>query len=102
MSQEPQADFAGENTTEAPPPSTAEADGQPTLTVTRDGNEYTLIGTAHVSRASADAVLSLTGGNMVPDHSGDLFFKAPHAFGFEFDRGVGHLRHLLPGAAPAR
>ena len=60
MSQEPQADFAGENTTEAPPPSTAEADGQPTLTVTRDGNEYTLIGTAHVSRASADAVRELS------------------------------------------
>jgi pheromone shutdown-related protein TraB len=35
-------------------------DRQPTRTVTRDGVQYTLIGTAHVSRASAEAVQELS------------------------------------------
>ncbi|MEQ1472572.1 MAG: TraB/GumN family protein, partial [Candidatus Acidiferrum sp.] len=34
-------------------------DGQPLAQVTRDGVEYTLLGTAHVSRASVTAVRSL-------------------------------------------
>lgn len=51
----------------AAPPSGDEAPGfrgQPTRQVRRDGVEYTLIGTAHVSRTSAEAVreLAATGG----------------------------------------
>jgi pheromone shutdown-related protein TraB len=38
------------------PASAAPFDGQPTTTVERDGVRYTLLGTAHVSRASVDAV----------------------------------------------
>ena len=41
----------------APPPRSA-AD-QPTARITRDGVEYTLLGTAHVSRVSVDAVHAL-------------------------------------------
>jgi pheromone shutdown-related protein TraB len=36
-------------------------DGQPLARVTRDGVEYTLLGTAHVSRVSVNAVRSLIG-----------------------------------------
>jgi pheromone shutdown-related protein TraB len=53
MSLEPTPDSAAEKLTSAPP---AE---QPTRHVERDGVHYTLIGTAHVSRASADAVKAL-------------------------------------------
>ncbi len=60
MSQELRADTAQDN----PPDSTPEAmpgmASQPTRTVRRDGVEYTLIGTAHVSRASAEAVSELS------------------------------------------
>jgi pheromone shutdown-related protein TraB len=38
------------------PASDAPFEGQPTATVERDGVRYTLLGTAHVSRASVDAV----------------------------------------------
>jgi len=38
---------------------TAAAESQPTRRLARDGVEYTLIGTAHVSRASAEAVRDL-------------------------------------------
>ncbi|MEE4216558.1 MAG: TraB/GumN family protein [Xanthomonadales bacterium] len=60
MSQEVQAEFAGENSVEQNQAGMAEAAGQPTRTVFRDGTEYTIIGTAHVSRASADAVSDLS------------------------------------------
>jgi pheromone shutdown-related protein TraB len=60
MSQEVQAEFAGENPVEQNQAAMAEASGQPTRTVIRDGSEYTIIGTAHVSRASADAVRELS------------------------------------------
>lgn len=60
MSQEVQADFAGEKPVEQNQAAMAEASGQPTRTVIRDGTEYTIIGTAHVSRASADAVRELS------------------------------------------
>ena len=60
MSQEVQAEFAGENPVEQSQAAMAEASGQPTRTVIRDGTEYTIIGTAHVSRASADAVRDLS------------------------------------------
>jgi len=43
---------------EIPTPS-PEADQQPTRTVTRSGVTYTLLGTAHVSRKSAEAVVEL-------------------------------------------
>ena len=49
---ETRADLAGAS-------STALAGAQPLRTVTRDGVEYTLIGTAHVSRSSAEAVRAL-------------------------------------------
>lgn len=60
MSQEVQAEIAGENTTESPSPGTSGAAAQPSRKVIRDGVEYTLIGTAHVSRSSADAVRELS------------------------------------------
>ncbi|HSR65801.1 MAG TPA: TraB/GumN family protein, partial [Xanthomonadaceae bacterium] len=37
-------------------PASAAIDGQPTALVERDGVRYTLLGTAHVSHASVDAV----------------------------------------------
>lgn len=48
----------------SPAPATGSADsdalaGQPLVRITRDGVEYTLLGTAHVSRASVAAVRSL-------------------------------------------
>jgi pheromone shutdown-related protein TraB len=49
---ETRADLAGAS-------SAALAGAQPLRTVTRDGVEYTLIGTAHVSRSSAEAVRAL-------------------------------------------
>lgn len=55
MSLEPSPDAAAEKPASAPP---AE---QPIRHVERDGVRYTLIGTAHVSRASADAVHALAG-----------------------------------------
>lgn len=60
MSQEVQAEIAGENSVEQNQEAMAEAAGQPTRIVNRDGTEYTIIGTAHVSRASADAVRDLS------------------------------------------
>ena len=60
MSQEVQADFAADTTDERAVPAADEAAGQPMRTVIRDGVEYALIGTAHVSRASADAVRDLS------------------------------------------
>jgi pheromone shutdown-related protein TraB len=60
MSQEVQAEIAGGNTSDSPHSSASGASGQPTRNVTRDGVEYTLIGTAHVSRSSADAVRELS------------------------------------------
>lgn len=44
--------------TEAPLPATAGFAGQPVIEVERDGVRYTLLGTAHVSKASIDAVLA--------------------------------------------
>jgi len=60
MSQEVQAATAAGNAVEHSPPAADDAAGQPTCTVVRDGVEYTLIGTAHVSRASAEAVRELS------------------------------------------
>jgi pheromone shutdown-related protein TraB len=60
MSQELQADAAGDNTIDVTPPESDGVASQPMRTVTRDGVEYTLIGTAHVSRSSADAVRELS------------------------------------------
>jgi pheromone shutdown-related protein TraB len=45
----------------APAPAAGPAIDQPLCTVVRDGVEYTLIGTAHVSRSSAEAVSELAG-----------------------------------------
>jgi pheromone shutdown-related protein TraB len=50
------ADITDENPQQAVPKTTEMRDGQPVRSVVRDGVEYTLIGTAHVSRASAEAV----------------------------------------------
>ena len=47
-----------ENATVAPQ-TVSPVEGQPLRRVQRDGTQYTLIGTAHVSRASADAVREL-------------------------------------------
>lgn len=55
MSQELQADSAGDTSTDLTG-TAGEASRQPVKTVVRDGVSYTLIGTAHVSRASAEAV----------------------------------------------
>ena len=44
--------------TDALPPASAGFAGQPVIEVERDGVHYTLLGTAHVSRASIDAVLA--------------------------------------------
>lgn len=60
MSQELQAEFAGDKSVEQNETAAAEPAVQPTRVVIRDGIEYTLIGTAHVSRASADAVHELS------------------------------------------
>ena len=49
--------------TEDEPSLAALAGDQPLRTVTRDGVEYTLIGTAHVSRSSAEAVRALATGD---------------------------------------
>ena len=58
MSQDTRAEPAGniteENTAQADIP--AQREDQPVRKELRDGVEYTLIGTAHVSRASAEAV----------------------------------------------
>lgn len=55
MSQELQADSAGDTSIDLTGPA-GETSRQPVRTVVRDGVSYTLIGTAHVSRASAEAV----------------------------------------------
>ena len=55
MSQELQADSAGDTSNDLTRPA-GETARQPVRTVERDGVSYTLIGTAHVSRASAEAV----------------------------------------------
>jgi len=55
MSQELQADSAGDTSTDLTG-TAGETGRQPVKTVVRDGVSYTLIGTAHVSRASAEAV----------------------------------------------
>ena len=47
--------------TPAVPQTASILEGQPIRRVQRDGTHYTLIGTAHVSRASADAVRELAG-----------------------------------------
>lgn len=60
MSQELQAEFADDKSVEQNKTASAEPAVQPTRVVIRDGVEYTLIGTAHVSRASADAVQELS------------------------------------------
>ena len=60
MSQEAQADFAADRPDGPAVPVADDAAGQPMRTVVRDGVEYTLIGTAHVSRASAEAVQELS------------------------------------------
>ena len=54
----PRADAPAHATGTATPDAAAE---QPTRVVVRDGVTYTLIGTAHVSRASAEAVARLAG-----------------------------------------
>ena len=64
MSQELQAEAAGDNTIDVPRPEADGAASQPMRTVSRDGVEYTLIGTAHVSRSSADAVRELSASGM--------------------------------------
>jgi len=60
MSQELQAEFAGDKSVEQNETAAADTAVQPTRIVIRDDIEYTLIGTAHVSRASADAVHELS------------------------------------------
>jgi pheromone shutdown-related protein TraB len=55
MTQELAAE-AGANVSSKPAADVAEISQQPTRAVNRDGIEYTLIGTAHVSRTSADFV----------------------------------------------
>jgi pheromone shutdown-related protein TraB len=60
MSQEVPAEIADHKPQLAPADSLAGAADQPTRSVIRDGVEYTLIGTAHVSRTSAEAVKSLS------------------------------------------
>jgi len=57
----PVADPAAEPETAARPAGTPAAREQPIRRVRRDGVDYTLIGTAHVSRASAEAVSELAG-----------------------------------------
>ena len=46
------------DTSPADAPTVTSASAQPTETLTRDGVTYTILGTAHVSKASADAVQS--------------------------------------------
>jgi pheromone shutdown-related protein TraB len=60
MSQELQADTARDNPVETTPEAVWDTASQPMRTIRRDGVEYTLIGTAHVSRASAEAVRELS------------------------------------------
>ena len=55
MSQELQAESAGDTSNDLTGPA-GETSRQPVRTVVRDGVSYTLVGTAHVSRASAEAV----------------------------------------------
>ena len=56
MSQEVSAGFAENSTPLADVVPDKETAAQPMRIVERDGVEYTIIGTAHVSRASAEAV----------------------------------------------
>lgn len=60
MSQEVQAATAPGNADEAGQTASDDLAAQPTRIIVRDGVEYTLIGTAHVSRASAEAVRELS------------------------------------------
>ena len=60
MSQEVSAGFAENSTPLADVVPDKETAAQPMRIVERDGVEYTIIGTAHVSRASAEAVKSLS------------------------------------------
>ena len=59
MSQDPQTDNANRAAEADDKDASAAADGQPIRRLERDGVDFTLIGTAHVSRASADAVREL-------------------------------------------
>jgi pheromone shutdown-related protein TraB len=52
-------DNAATTTAALAPPDVSPLDGQPLARVTRDGVEYTLLGTAHVSRTSVAAVREL-------------------------------------------
>ncbi|MBS0567233.1 MAG: TraB/GumN family protein [Proteobacteria bacterium] len=52
---------AKENRMSDPPLPTSPVTDQPLARITRDGVEYTLLGTAHVSRASVEAVRELIG-----------------------------------------
>ena len=60
MSQELQADTARDNPVDTTPEAVSDTASQPMRTIRRDGVDYTLIGTAHVSRASAEAVRELS------------------------------------------
>jgi pheromone shutdown-related protein TraB len=60
MSQEVKAEPTADKADEPAVTTPGDASGQPMRTVVRDGVEYTLIGTAHVSRTSADAVRELS------------------------------------------
>lgn len=64
MSQDTRAEAAGNMIEDSPeqtvPDTGALRDEQPLRNVVRDGVEYTLIGTAHVSRASAEAVREMS------------------------------------------
>jgi pheromone shutdown-related protein TraB len=59
MSQDPQTENANRAAEADGKDASAPFDGQPIRRVERDGVDFTLIGTAHVSRASADAVREL-------------------------------------------
>ena len=59
MSQDPQTENANRAAEADDKDASAAADGQPIRRLERDGVDFTLIGTAHVSRASADAVREL-------------------------------------------
>ena len=61
MSQDAPIEQSNSLSAAAADPTPTPASGQPIRRLQRDGVQYTLIGTAHVSRASADAVRELAG-----------------------------------------